>query len=312
MGNLTEILASQLLVPKEQFLKYAATAPIRYKKYQIAKRNGRGSRTIAQPAKELKEIQRFAVELIRSNLPIHESAFAYQPGKGIKKNATLHRRASYLLKMDFNNFFMSITPDLFLHVARDAGIEIDNEDATTLSNIFFWKLRRNSPLRLSIGAPSSPFISNAVMRQFDEEISSVCRNSGINYSRYADDLTFSTNTKNALFEIPRIVKKLIHEKSMGKITVNSSKTIFSSRKHNRHVTGITITTEGELSLGREKKRLLSSRIHKATLGLLPDSELRSLSGHLGFAHHVEPEFVIRMEKKYGSEALDKIRHINDS
>lgn len=311
VGTITETLASQLFMPKGQLIKYAATAPIRYKRYKIAKRNGNGSRTIAQPARELKEIQRSAVDLIRNKLPIHEAAFAYQPGKGIKQNASLHRKSSYLLKLDFNNFFMSITPTLFFNAAREAGLDFDEEDETTLSNIFFWKLRRNSPLRLSIGAPSSPFISNVVMHSFDDAIANYCHSRNIKYSRYADDLIFSTNTKGILFEVPEIIRKNIKEKSQGKISINRGKTVFSSKKHNRHITGVTITNSGNLSLGRDKKRTISAKLHKASLGKLPVAELKTLSGHIGFAYHIEPSFILRMEEKYGSAVIDTIKHIND-
>ncbi|HCN8126267.1 TPA: RNA-directed DNA polymerase, partial [Escherichia coli] len=57
---------------------------------------------------------------------------------------------------------------------------------------------KNGALVLSVGAPSSPFISNIVMSSFDEEISSFCKENKISYSRYADDLTFSTNERDVL------------------------------------------------------------------------------------------------------------------
>jgi hypothetical protein len=58
--------------------------------------------------------------------------------------------------MDFKNFFLSIKPDMFLDCVRKQGLKLSGRDSLVLTNLFFWKLRRNSSLRLSMGAPSSP------------------------------------------------------------------------------------------------------------------------------------------------------------
>jgi hypothetical protein len=74
----------------------------------------------------------------------------------IKDNALQHVNNQYLLKMDFKNFFLSIKPEMFLTCVRKQGLKLSERDSLILANLFFWKLRRNSSLRLSIGAPSSP------------------------------------------------------------------------------------------------------------------------------------------------------------
>ena len=73
-----------------------------------------------------------------------------------------------------------------------------------------------------------------------------CGQNDINYSRYADDITFSTNKKNSLFQVTRVVKDILSEHYSNRITVNNIKTVFSSKAHNRHVTGITITNNNKL------------------------------------------------------------------
>ncbi len=109
-------------------------------------------------------------------------------------------------------------------------------------------------LVLSIGAPSSPIISNFILYRFDRIITEHCRKLGINYSRYADDLTFSTNEKDILLNFPSKVRKTLSRLYSGQIKVNLKKTVLSSKAHNRHVTGITLSNDGTLSVGREKKR----------------------------------------------------------
>lgn len=86
-------------------------APHSYKVYTIAKRSG-GLRTIAQPAKETKFIQRWLIENVFSQLPVHECASAYKVGASIKKNADAHKSNSYVIKLDFKDFFPSITSNV--------------------------------------------------------------------------------------------------------------------------------------------------------------------------------------------------------
>lgn len=300
--SIVTFISDNLFMSEDDVKSYLRTVPRRYKQFIIPKRNGEG-RLIAQPAKQVKILQRNIISIIKEKVKVHDCAYAYQTGKNIKANAVLHSKNDYLLKMDFKNFFLSIKPITFLMVLKQHGINISEGDAESISNLFFWKLRRNSPLRLSIGAPSSPFISNATMYFFDLYLNKACEELGIVYSRYADDLTFSTNVKDVLKLVPGKVRKILDENNLKTIKINHAKTVFSSKKFNRHVTGVTLNNLDEISLGRKKKRLLSSKIHKYILGALNVDEVLQLKGMLGFANYIEPGFIVSMQKKYGTEVI---------
>lgn len=304
--ELLGFISSGLLLSEAETKSYLATIPRRYKKYYIVKRNGRGERLIAHPARQVKSLQKAVLNYIDNVLKVHESAFAYEPGRGIKSNASVHCKNDYLLKMDFKNFFLSIKPQNLLNNLKQAGVELSQSDVFVIENLFFWKLRRSSPLRLSIGAPSSPKISNAVMYFFDEKISRKCELLDITYSRYADDLTFSTKVKGALFSIPKLVRESLNEANLNNIKINHEKTVFSSKKFNRHVTGVTITTDGHLSLGRERKRLLRSKIHRFIKGLLSPKEILTLKGELGHAKFIEYVFYQSMIERYSKAIIEEI------
>ncbi|EQB4254746.1 retron St85 family RNA-directed DNA polymerase [Yersinia enterocolitica] len=305
--NLFGIVSNSLFLSDMEIRNYVSTIPRRYKRYSIPKRNGIEFRIIAQPAKQVKVLQRIVLPFLQQIIPIHGNAHAYEKNKSIKTNALVHSKNEYLLKMDFKNFFLSIKPNDFIDIMKKHEIKITDDDKFIIENLFFWKLTRRSPLRLSIGAPSSPFISNAVMYFFDEIISHECEALDVKYTRYADDLTFSTNVKDILFLVPKIVKGVLKSSGLKNIKINTNKTVFSSKKFNRHVTGITLTNDGEVSLGRERKRVISVRIHYFTLGLLSTDDILKLKGDLGFAKFIEPEFIHRMERKYGLENIEKLR-----
>lgn len=304
--NLVSELSEKLLMTEEELLRFALTMPRRYKKYSIPKRNGIEMRLIAQPSQESKFIQRMVVDELRKSLPIHKAATAYEKQTGIRLNALRHKDNRYLLKMDFKNFFPSITPELFFMIATVSGFDFSEIDRAFLESALFFRNTRRSKLRLSIGAPSSPFVSNFIMNRFDQQMADVCIERQISYTRYADDLTFTCNTKGALFEIPAIVDDYLKKYCFKKIRVNSAKTVFSSKKFNRHVTGIVITNDATLSVGRHRKREIASLINSYRYGRLDEEQRLRLKGLISFAHYIEPDFINRMKKKYTGALLDAI------
>ncbi len=284
-----------------------SNAPRMYKVYRIPKRTS-GYRVIAQPSKVIKSLQRHAVEILRAYLPIHPCAMAYQKGKDIKLNAQIHSKNEYILKMDFEDFFNSINPELFKKRLNLDGIFFNTQDINLLVKLLFWNpsKRKNGKLILSVGAPSSPLISNYIMYRFDCAIEEYCKKENITYSRYADDITFSTLKKGQLFIIPDIVNKILKKNSYKRISIKLSKTIFSSKAHNRHVTGVTLNNNGEISIGRARKRMLSSLIFQATCGELDKDDISSLKGQLGQAFYIDSTFQNSMHKKYGIDIINKI------
>lgn len=304
--NIIKFVSESLFIDDKDLLSFAATAPYRYKKYYIDKRNGTGQRLIAHPSKELKFIQRLVIDFIGEKIFVHEASFAYKSGVGIKDNALVHVKSKYLLKMDFEDFFNSITPVLLFRVLKRQGVNFNAVERKFLDNILFFRKLRGGALRLSVGAPSSPIISNVVMYYFDTLIEEYCKENKINYSRYADDITFSTNIKGILFLVPAIVAEALNEETYGKVSVNNKKTVFSSKAHNRHVTGVTLSNDGILSIGRDRKRLISSMVHRYSNNLLSEEDIAKLIGVLSFSHNIEPEFVTRLNKKYGWSIMSNL------
>ena len=302
----TEILAKDLGRTKKEVQSFLYTAPDRYKVYSIPKRK-HGFRVIAQPSKELKEYQRHFESLYP--LPVHSCAMAYCRGKSIKDNALAHRKHSYLLKLDLENFFNSITPSLFWGVWSSEGDLPCLADQQWIEKLLFWNSK--DKLVLSVGAPSSPLISNYCMLYFDKALSLYCKGQGVTYTRYADDLTFSTNLKNILFSFPSKIESLLQEHFSEDLIINKSKTAFSSKAHNRHVTGITITNNETISLGRERKRYIKHKVHQFKLSRLDNDEIQHLKGLLSFAKHIEPKFVESLNKKYSDTLMKEIFEVKD-
>lgn len=308
--TLIEQLALELKKSEDEVARFLLNGPKRYKVYTIPKRTS-GHRVIAQPSKELKEYQRKYLEF--QQLPIHDSAMAYRKGMSIKQNAIAHKNNPYILKLDLENFFNSISHTLFWKVWEAILPLPSDHDKQTLENLLFWcpSKKTGGALILSIGAPSSPLVSNFFMYQFDCALSKLCVEKEIMYTRYADDLTFSTKHKDTLFALPELVKEELTVFFGSAIRINRKKTRFSSRAHNRHVTGITISNDGNLSLGRERKRYIKHLVHQVQLNKLDAEDRQHLRGLIAFAKHVEPVFVQSLKRKYSAELITQIVEESD-
>lgn len=266
------------------------TAPLRYKIFFIPKRKG-GLREVAQPAREVKAIQRWLIARISRTLPLHDSATAYRKGASIKENAARHVNSDYVLKMDFRNFFPSILmDDIVSHLARHCAGEYDSSAMRLIAYVCTWAPRRQRPLRLCIGAPSSPLLSNSLLFEFDELVALRAAERGAIYTRYADDLTFSTSVPGVLDSFPDMVGELVRQLAYPRLTINEKKTVFASRAGRRVITGVTITNDQRLSIGRERKRAIRAMYHHMLRGMLDDDAQQELRGLIAFAEDVEPGF----------------------
>lgn len=306
MSSLISKLSIHTGLPEAVVKRIASDAPVRYRQYPIKKRNG-GVRLISQPAREVKILQRAMMEILISTFPVHQSATAYRSGLSIKDNALRHANAGPILKMDFKDFFPSITIQAWNKFCLLNEYLTDKEDLSVAGHILFHRPKGSHRLQLAIGAPSSPMLSNAMLCEFDRIISSKIADDHVIYSRYADDLTFSAPRTGFLNRVISQVNEAINEIPYPKLAVNTEKTRYVTKKYHRTVTGLTIANDGRVTIGREKKRELRSAVHRALNLQLTDRELQNLAGYLSFVDSIEPSFVDKLKRKYGSKVFSDIK-----
>ena len=303
-SELIREMSSNILIPEDVLDQIIRSSPYRYKVYKIPKKSGKGVRKIAQPAKEVKRLQYWIIDNIFPFFEIHQSATAYVSGKNIFNNTQPHCCNPYILKLDFKNFFPSIKGgDFIAYCKANPSFRYSDADLERLTRILFWRPKREEGLQLSIGAPSSPQLSNAILFQFDSDIYNFCQNKEICYTRYADDMTFSMHDKFLRGKTEERVKIVLNELPFPRLELNQGKTVYGSKAHRRMVTGLILSNDNRVSLGRDKKRMISSQIHHFKQGSLSEKGRTRLRGLVGFARSVEPGFMRRMEAKYGSDLL---------
>lgn len=307
MSRLLRILQERTGLDERALLRIIASAPDRYKVYSIPKRSG-GRREIAHPASELKALQRALVDGFLDERPVHPAAMAYVRGKSIRTNATAHVTSGPILKFDFAEFFPSITHRDWRLYCRQHGLFESDEDIRYASRILFRRPRGGQILRLSIGAPSSPIVSNILMYEFDRLISERVSQDFVTYTRYADDLTFSAERTGYLNSVTKALNATIREVPYPKLKLNEKKTVLATTKYHRQVTGLVLTLDGRISLGRERKRLIRAQLHHFMLGKLTTEQIKHLAGMMAFAKDMEPEFYTRMQLHYGEGLFARLRN----
>lgn len=211
-----------------------------YRIFKIKKRNGK-YRTIYEPNYTLKTIQRNILSNILNNKSISKYAKAYKKNINLSDNAKEHINKDIILKLDISNFFESIN---FIDVYNSCfSIEyFPREIGMLLTYLCTYDNY------LPQGSPTSSYISNLVMKDFDEYIGEYCENNNISYTRYSDDLTFSGEFN------PSIIIKLVRKELLKlNLELNDNKTYIIKKGNRQTVTGIVVNKKLQVSIDYRKE-----------------------------------------------------------
>ena len=217
-----------------------------YRAVSIPKRDG-SFRRLSVSDELLKRIQRAIADKLLAYEPISQYATAYRVAVDIRKNALPHVGKPKLLKLDIKSFFDSITYSLVKETAFPS--EKYSEPIRILLAMLCYRGES-----LPQGAPSSPVISNIVMRDFDETVGRWCNERSVSYTRYCDDMTFSGDfDHNEL--IATVSEKL---RSMG-LFLNGKKTSVIGSEKRQSVTGMVVNRK--INVSSDYKREIRKEVY---------------------------------------------------
>lgn len=263
---------------------YITYADRYYNTFYIKKKKKGKMREIDCPSRELKAIQRWLLTNYFSDIPVSKRAFGFVKNKGIKHNASLHLNKDYILSIDIKDFFPSISQKK-VYESLEKYIDDDNL-RMKIAKLCTYKQR------LPQGSPTSPILSNITFKEIDDIITSHCNSQLVVYTRYADDLVFSCDTKNTLSEVYSFVNKILAENSFE---INKCKTKFLSGKGRMSVTGINLNS-GKLTVSRNIKRNLRSALYRYIVNNDKSINVNSLLGYLSFIRDIEPNYYAKTVK----------------
>ena len=157
-----------------------------YTTFGIPRRNG-SERKIEAPKRTLKYLQRLIHESLTRIYGPHEAVHGFRAGRSILTNAKKHTGCRYVLNIDLENFFPSVTRERIYGRLIAKPYLLNHRVANVIA-----ALSTNSFSRLPQGSPSSPVIANMVAAELDAELAHLCGSLRCWYTRYADDITIST------------------------------------------------------------------------------------------------------------------------
>lgn len=308
--------------------------PDAYRKFSIRKRSG-GRRFINVPTPYLRQVQRWIHEHILKKVPVHNCSYAFSPDSSICKCATKHTGAQWLIKMDITSFFESVSeiqvcrvftklgyqPLVAFELARIATI-IPSSLSPRFKDPTWCRKRYNVKIphysidvlgHLPQGAPTSPLLSNLVMTNIDEVIQQASKLAGLTYTRYSDDLTFSTRNKNFTRKQGRA---FIHEinkvLSANGFRPQHRKTLIVPPGARKIVLGLQV--DGETPrLRREFKDNLRQHLHYLEkFGPIEHAERRDFDSVWGMKCHIRGliDYAKMIELPYAEALLKRFKALD--
>ena len=254
------------------------------------------NRVILAPCEELKKKQRYMKRAINWTFPLKIDTL---------KSAQIHTGKKWVLKMDIKDFYGSVPYEAIRCVIEKVSERVKNVEVnqylryTTVEH------------KLPTGAPTSAHIANACFYPLDRRIGTYCRNFGINYSRYMDDMTFSCDDKMYLNMIEKYVTKVL---DMAGFKVNPKKTKYISSNRQQNVLGVVVNNE-TATIPKKLKRRIRAMLHSYYLFMHHSTsigmkhrvwdakKIAELNGYLAYVKKMDPEYYLKLRKYYKDKII---------
>lgn len=202
-----------------------------YESFKIPKRKDGEFREIFSPLPKLKVIQRVLNELFQYKFTPKGAAHGFIKNKSIVTNAKQHINRKYVYNIDLENFFPSINFGRVKAILKLYPLKLNDEQARIIASLCC------NEGKLTQGSPTSPVISNMACRRLDSKLSQLAKKYKARFTRYADDITFSSNknifNEDFLMEITKIIK-------YEGFKINKNKTRLQTLLDRQIVTGLVV------------------------------------------------------------------------
>lgn len=227
-----------------------------YTSFAIPKKSGK-LREISAPQAMLKSMLTYMNVILQAMYEPTEAAMGFVPGRSVVDNARKHVGMNYVLNLDLENFFPSIPQARVWGALQSKAVGFNRGIASAVAGLCCTEMtffegrpvlmtkelpkdavteKRNV---LPQGAPTSPILTNIVCRNLDRKLSRLARHYGLNYTRYADDITFSSH--HNVYQKDGEFMRALHETIASEnFSVNAAKTRLQVKGRRQEVTGLVV------------------------------------------------------------------------
>ena len=229
------------IMPHLNYFIHPARNKKSYKSFSIPKRSG-GARTISAPTKLLKSFLTYTNRLLQAFYQSPDYVTGFVPEKSVVDNAERHVGMNYVFNTDLKDFFPSISKSRVWATLKHPPFKFNNTIADAIAGLCCTEMKIDGEKRwvLPQGSPCSPVLTNIVCRNLDRQLHRLARKYHLHYSRYADDITFSSN-RNVFRKNGEFQKKL-EEIIIGQnFFINEKKTRVQNKNQRQEVTGLVVS-----------------------------------------------------------------------
>lgn len=232
----------------EKMLRYFSTEKTetkRYRTFKIRKKSG-GTREIKAPCRQLDVILTCINIMLKAAYSPSPAAMGFAAGRSVLNNAQAHVGQNYVFNIDLKDFFPSIPQARVWGRLKAKPFEFTPEVASIIAGICCCPDSATGKSVLPQGSPASPLLTNAICDRLDRRMIGVARRFGLHYTRYADDMTFSSmhNVYQQGSEFRKEIASIIAAEGF---TMNENKTRLQKNSVRQEVTGLTVNAIANVS-----------------------------------------------------------------
>lgn len=271
-------------------------------------------RSLVIPSHRLKQYQSFLCAVIFDDLPVNERvSFAYRRGFSAVDAVKPHSSSKFFYKTDIEDFFWSIRSEMVCRLLREVE--------TIVSDLELYLPRIMQIIsvdgRLPIGYVSSPPISNAVLKRFDDIVEDRCKSESLTYTRYADDIILSGGRSEVVGLANNIVKEALFDCFGANFRLRKSKTKIMNLAEKVKILGLVVLPNGAITVDKQVRSKVEYLLYfyikdrrrlYELFGEDVDAGLAQLAGLIGHINSADPSYLDKLRRKFGTTVVDSFLH----
>ncbi len=296
-----------------RFLTYTQKLSNRtnYVHFQMAKKTG-GFREISAPKPQLKRLQYWILENILNKVAISNEAHGFVAKRSIVSNAQPHIGKAVVINCDLENFFPTLSyarvKGLFKSLGYSAELATIFAMLTTEAEqkevvldgekLFLYTGKRYLPQ----GSPASPMITNLVCRKLDKRMLGIATSLGFTYTRYADDMTFSSESYEKINKMMYWVKGIVKEEGF---ILHPNKTKIMKKGSRHEVTGVVVNEK--LSINSKELKKFRALLHQIEQSGLEGKSWQGKSENLMASVWGYANFIKMVDAQKGAKYMAQVK-----
>jgi RNA-directed DNA polymerase len=281
-------------------------------------KKNKSTKQLVPISQELRDYHTFLNNILFNYMNVSNCVYSYQQNKSVFNTVSLHKDSKSYFKTDIKSFFKSINRELVLKclINNISRYPVDENIKNYLEKIVDLVVYDN---HLPVGFVTSPGISNAILYDFDNVLEEYCQLHHIIYTRYSDDLIFSSNNHTVLENLQQVIIQSLSSLYGDCFILNQEKTSFLDKTDRVLLLGLVITPDGHITVNRHLKEDIKQLLYfymndkekfNTFLKLRYGDSIIKAYGSLNYINDVDKNFVLKLRTKYGNYVVDKFLHGN--